>query len=50
MPKIAPALRMFAPERWGQVDRFRVLSPTTYELRGHQKRVLAGVENHFHKG
>jgi len=49
MPKIAPALRMFAPERWGQVERFRVLSPTTHELRGHQKRVLAGVENHFHK-
>lgn len=40
---------MFAPERWGQVDRFRTLSPTTYQFRRHEKRVLAGVENHFHK-
>lgn len=49
MPKVADAVRMFAPERWGQVDRFRTLSSTTYSFRGHQKRVLAGVENHFHK-
>jgi hypothetical protein len=40
---------MFAPEKWGEVKRFRVLSPTTYKLRGHEKRVLVGVENHFHK-
>ncbi|MES3054562.1 hypothetical protein O6V14_02855 [Sphingomonas faeni] len=49
MPKVADAVRMFAPERWGQVDRFRTLSSTTYNFRGHEKRVLAGVENHFHK-
>lgn len=49
MPKVADAVRMFAPERWGQVDRFRTLWPTTYQFRGREKRVLAGVENHFHK-
>lgn len=49
MPKVADALLMFAPERWGQVQRFRTLHATTYALRRHQQRVLAGVENHFHK-
>lgn len=49
MPRVGATVRMFAPEQWGQVDRFRILSPTTYEFTGHQKRVLAGVENHFQK-
>ncbi|MGB3470329.1 MAG: hypothetical protein WBA51_05875 [Erythrobacter sp.] len=49
MPKVPEAVRMFAPERWGEVDRFRVLWPTTYKFEGFQKRVVAGVENHFHK-
>jgi hypothetical protein len=40
---------MYAPERWGEVDRFRTLWPTTYAFRGRERRVLAGVENHFHK-
>ena len=49
MPKLADAVRMFAPERWGQVDRFRTLWRTTYKFRVREQRVLAGVENHFHK-
>lgn len=49
MPPYGPTVRIFAPEQWGQVDRFRILSPTTYNFTGHEKRVLAGVENHFHK-
>lgn len=49
MPKVAEAVRVFAPEAWGEVDRFRALWPTTYRFRAHDKRVLAGVENHFHK-
>ncbi|TPJ13725.1 hypothetical protein FJW04_19115 [Mesorhizobium sp. B2-7-3] len=49
MPNVAEALRIFAPEKWGEVDRFLTLWPTTYQFQGHQKRVLAGVKNHFHK-
>lgn len=49
MPKLPKAVRMFAPERWGQVDRFRTLWPTRYKFRNREQRVLAGVGNHFHK-
>jgi hypothetical protein len=50
MPKVADAVRIFAPERWGEVERFRTMAPTTYPFRAHERRVLAGVENHFRKG
>lgn len=49
MPRVPEAVRMFAPERWGEVERFRALWTTSHRFRGHEKRVLAGVENHFHK-
>lgn len=49
MPVVAAALRMFAPELWGQVDTFRRFWPTTYSFDERQARAVAGVEAHFIK-
>ncbi len=49
MPVIAPALRLFAPEFWGQVDIFRHFAPSTYSFDERDTRALAGVEGHFTK-
>lgn len=49
MPKVAEAVLMFAPERWGQVDRFRRFWPTTYAFGERDQRAVAGVEAHFDK-
>ena len=49
MPKVADALLMFTPDRWGQVTRFRQFWSSTYELGIHAQRALAGVESHFEK-
>jgi hypothetical protein len=40
---------MFAPERWGQVERFRHFWSTTYSFDERQQRALAGVDAHFVK-
>jgi hypothetical protein len=49
MPNVTPALLMFAPEQWGQVERFRRFWSTTYIFDERQQRALAGVEEHFVK-
>jgi hypothetical protein len=49
MPKIAPALLMFAPEHWGQIDRFQHFWSTTYEFDEREQRAVAGVRAHFDK-
>jgi hypothetical protein len=46
MPVIAPALRMFAPELWGEVDKFRHFYATTYRF---DERAARGVDSHFIK-
>jgi hypothetical protein len=40
---------VFQPERWGQVEKFRKLWPSTYHLDRMETTYLAGVEGHFHK-
>jgi hypothetical protein len=40
---------MFAPERWGEVDRFQRLYTGTYNLEPRTQRALTGVSAHFGK-
>ena len=49
MPRVADAVRMFAPERWGEVTRFRQFWSSTYALDNRAQRALAGVESHLDK-
>ena len=49
MPKIADAIRMFAPERWGEVIRFQKFWSSTHVLDDRARRALAGVESHLEK-
>jgi hypothetical protein len=49
MPVIVPAMRMFAPELWGEVDKFRRFYETTHAFDDRDKRAVGGVEAHFIK-
>jgi hypothetical protein len=49
MPVIAPALRMFAHELWGEVDKFRHFYATTYTFDERDMRAVGGVQAHFIK-
>lgn len=44
-----PTFRMFAPETWGEVGKFRQFYESSYALERHVKRALGGVANHFEK-
>ncbi len=48
-PRIADALLFFAPERWGEVERFSKLYGETYKFDARATRALAGVTQHFEK-
>lgn len=48
-PRLAKALLMFAPERWGQVDRFAKLYAGTHTFTPRDGRALSGVSAHFEK-
>jgi hypothetical protein len=48
-PKIAPAILMFVPDQWGEVERFAKLCEGTYRFDAREKRALAGVAQHFEK-
>ena len=48
-PKIAPALRFFAPEYWCELERFSNLCKETHAFSGREQRALAGVGQHFEK-
>lgn len=49
MPRKGATVRVFAPERMREVDRFKIFSGTQHEFRARDWRTLSGVENHFHK-
>jgi hypothetical protein len=49
MPKVASHLLFFAPEHWGELDRFSHLCSGTYTFSGREQRALAGVGQHFEK-
>ena len=44
-----PTVRVFAPEQWGEVDRFANFYSGTYKFSDREKRAVAGVLNHFQK-
>jgi hypothetical protein len=44
-----PTVRVFAPEQWGEVDRFISLHSETYKLADRDKRAVGGVCSHFEK-
>lgn len=48
-PQLAKAVLMFAPEYWGQVDRFARLYSSTYTFARREARALSGVSAHFKK-
>jgi hypothetical protein len=50
MPKIPDAvLLFFAPEHWGEVERFSNLCSETYKFDEREKRAVSGVRQHFDK-
>lgn len=49
MPKVTPTVRMFVPEQWGQIDRFRRFCSKTYSFSERDQRALSGVEAHLIK-
>jgi len=49
LPKLAEALLMFAPEYWGQVDRFRQFWSVTYTFNERDQRAISGVQSHYEK-
>ena len=49
MPKVAEAILMFAPERWGEVERFGKFYSSTFEFDDRTKRSVSGVVSHMHK-
>lgn len=44
-----PTVRVFAPEQWGEVDRFANFYSGTYRFSDREKRAVSGVLNHFQK-
>jgi hypothetical protein len=49
VPKIADALLFFAPERWGEVQKFSNLCSGTYQFDERTRRALGGVGQHYDK-
>ncbi|UYO00896.1 MAG: hypothetical protein KIT02_06755 [Devosia sp.] len=49
MSSIARAWIMFAPDRWGQIDKFHKFWSPTYEFASRDQRALTGVRAHFDK-
>lgn len=48
-PQTLPAVRVFAPEQWGEVDRFASFYGGTYKFSDRDRRAVSGVANHFRK-
>jgi len=48
-PRLANAVLMFAPQNWGQVDRFAKLYSGTYKFRPRDSKALSGVAAHIEK-
>jgi nucleoid DNA-binding protein len=42
-------IRVFAPEQWGEVTKFRMFAHSTYQLKPRENMALHGVEGHFQK-
>src|SRR5690242_3339731 len=44
-----PTLIRFAPNRWGQLERFAQLHSGTFQFTPTTQKALSGATNHFHK-
>ncbi|VVE51396.1 hypothetical protein PCE31106_04686 [Pandoraea cepalis] len=44
-----PFVRVFTPELWGQVDKFKQFYASTHNFKPDAKKAVAGVDNHFQK-
>ncbi|MCM2564394.1 hypothetical protein [Janthinobacterium kumbetense] len=44
-----PTFKMFSPEQWGQVDRFKQFYEGTFSFPSHIKKAVSGVGGHFEK-
>jgi len=42
-------VRMFAPEHWGQLERFARFYRGTFDFRDQEKKAVSGAMNHFNK-
>ena len=49
MPKVAEAILMFTPERWGEVSKFGKFYSGTFEFDERAQRSISGVESHIQK-
>lgn len=49
MPRVAEAILMFTPERWGEVSKFGRFYSGTFEFSDRTKRAVSGVESHIQK-
>src|ERR1700738_3007447 len=49
VPKRSATVRMFAPELWGEVDRFSRFHDSTYKFSERDRRAVGGVGGHFEK-
>ncbi|MBX9346019.1 hypothetical protein K5M36_02860 [Chromobacterium vaccinii] len=46
---IQPTVRLYAPEAWGELERFAKFYPGSFNLRDTTKRAVSGAINHFNK-
>lgn len=44
-----PTVRIYAPEHWGQVERFAKFYSGTFKFNESAKKAVSGVANHFNK-
>jgi hypothetical protein len=49
MDRAAATVRLFAPEHWGETDKFSKLHFKTYTFTKHETKALQGVTSHFGK-
>lgn len=47
--QVMPTVRLFAPEHWGETERFKKFYSGSHNLEEHQKRAVSGVVNHYEK-
>lgn len=44
-----PMVRLFAPEHWGEVDKFKQFYEKSHDFNSDVKKAMAGAKNHFNK-
>lgn len=44
-----PTVRVFAPEYWGEVGKFKQFYATTYDFKPDPKKAISGIRGHYDK-